>query len=270
MRNYLFSIATHLILLLLLLGLSFTTIKNKPEQEVKQVIMVDFSQQESIKEEVKETKRPAQKAKKQRSTKPSPQKAQNVVAKATKIQKKTLRTSQKPNAESSRVLDEKSSVVKKAIPHKDPQPTPEELAKAEREKQKKQKRSHFASLLSKAKNKTAADNNQPETEEEVSGVTTGASSSSSKNKNIQGVLGNRKVLRSPSITDKSQKKGRVVVKICVGSDGKVLSSKYTMMGSTTSDSYLIGLAEKGAMQYLFSESSNPKECGNVVIEFQLK
>lgn len=270
MRNYLFSIATHLVLLLLLLGLSFTTIKNKPQQEVKQVIMVDFSNQETTKKETASlTKRPAQKAKKQRSAAPSPQKARKAVTKASKATKKTLRTSQKP-AETSKALDEKSSVVKKVIPHNDPQPSKEDMAKAEREKKKAEKRSHFSSLLSKAKNKTAAETDQPETREEVSGVKTGTSSSSSKNKNIQGVLGNRKVLRSPSITDKSQKKGRVVVKICVGSDGKVLSSKYTMMGSTTSDSYLIGLAEKGAKQYLFSSSSNPKECGNVVIEFQLK
>lgn len=269
MRNYLFSIATHLVLLLLLLGLSFTTIKNKPEQEVKQVILVDFSQQKTIKETAPTTKRPAKKAQKQRSAAPSPQKASKAESKATKTPKKALRTSQKP-AETSKVLDEKSSVVKKVIPRNDPQPTKEELAKAEREKKKAEKRSHFSSLLSKAKNKTAADTDQPETREEVSGVKTSTSSSSSNNKNIQGVLGNRKVLKSPSITDKSQKKGRVVVKICVGSDGKVLSSKYTMMGSTTSDSYLIGLAEKGAKQYLFSTSSNPKECGNVVIEFQLK
>lgn len=270
MRNYLFSIATHLVLLLLLLGLSFTTIKNKPVQEVKQVIMVDFSNQETTeKETASMTKRPAKKAKKQRSAAPSPQKARKAETKATKTTKKALRTSQKP-AETSKVLDEKSSVVKKVIPHNDPQPSKEEIAKAAREKKKAEKRSHFSSLLSKAKSKTAAETDQPETREEVSGVKTGTSSSSSKNKNIQGVLGNRKVLRSPSITDKSQKKGRVVVKICVGSDGKVLSSKYTMMGSTTSDSYLIGLAEKGAKQYLFSKSSNPKECGNVVIEFQLK
>ncbi len=268
MKNYFFSVSTHLILLLLLLGLSFTTIKNTPKEKYEQVIMVDFGSKD-----LPEAKadRPDEVAKKRKSSAPSPQKAKKMKTSSKKTDvKKTLRTSQKPNAESSKVLDEKSSIVKKIIPSIDPEQALMEKAEAERLKKKAEKRSEFSSLLSKAKEKTAAEDNRPENQEEVSGVKTGTSSSSSKNKNIQGVLGNRKVLRSPTIKDTSQKKGRVVVKICVGKDGKVESSKYTMMGSTTSDTYLIGLAEKGALQYLFSASSNPKECGNVVIDFQLR
>lgn len=275
MRNYLFSIGIHLILLLLLLGLSFTTIKNKPNEK-QSVIMVDFSDSTVAEQPVSKTKSSEdQRPKQEKPVAPSPPKKAPVkkIAKAVKvktIEKETLRTSQKP-AEASKVLEEKSTVVKKIIPSKNPAPTPEEIAEAKKAKEIEAKRSQFQSLLAKAKNNTATDQNQPETKDEVSSSNTGTSSiSKSTNKNIQGVLGNRKVLRTPRIKDDSQKKGRVVVKICVDDAGKVISSKYTMMGSTTSDSYLIGLAEKGALEYLFSPSNNSRECGNVIIDFQLK
>jgi len=268
MRNYLFSIGTHVVLLLLLLGLSFTTISKKSEREKEHaIIMVEFSEEDT--QQRVEKSAPAKKAKKVKQTKTSPQKKSVTVQKETVV-KKTLRTSQKPSAANSKVLEEKSTVVEKVVPHTDPTPSPEEIEAERREKEKAAKRSKFASLLSKAKDNSATGGDQPETKEEASGATSTGASTSIHNKNIRGVLGNRRVLKSPVIKDQSQKKGRVVVKICVGSDGKVLTSKYTMMGSTTSDTYLINLAEKGARQYLFSPSSNPKECGNVVIDFQLK
>ncbi len=243
---------------------------------MNQAIMVDFSHREMDKEPVQETKKVQEE-----SVKPKPvvnsspkETVQSKPVKAEKVktfEKKTLQTSQKPREESSKVLQNESSVVKKIIPPLKPSLTPEEIAEKERLEKKEQKRAHFESLLSKAKKNTAADHNRPEKMEEVSGSNIGTSNSiAQKNKNIQGVLGNRKVLKSPVIIDNSQKKGRVVVKICVDSSGKVISSKYTMMGSTTSDTYLIKLAEEGALNYLFSTSSNPKECGNVTIDFQLK
>ena len=268
MRNYLFSIGTHVIILLLLLGLSFTTLReDEPKLETAHVVMVDFSEEDN-KPRVEKKSAPVTKAKKVKPAESSPQKKPAAVQKRT-VEKKTLQTSQKPKAETSKVLEEKSKIVKEVIPHADPEPTPEELEAERRERDKAEKRSKFSSLLSQAKN-TAAAKDQPETKEEASSVNNTGASSFTRNENIRGVLGNRKVIKSPVIKDQSQKKGRVVVKICVGSDGKVLSSKYTMMGSTTSDSYLINLAEKGARQYLFSTSPNPKECGNVVIDFQLK
>jgi len=267
MRNYLFSIGTHIVILLLLLGLSFTTLSKKTEREMQHIIMVDFSHDEN-QQQVQTKSAPVKKAKKVQPATSSPQKKPAAVQKET-IEKKTLRTSQKPNA-ASKVLEEKSTIVEKVVPHTDQQPSQEEIEAAEREKEKAAKRSKFATLLSKAKSTTATSEGQPETKEEATGASSTGASSSIYNKNIRGVLGNRRVLKTPVIRDQSQKKGRVVVKICVGSDGKVQSSNYTMMGSTTSDTYLINLAEKGARQYLFSTSDNPKECGNVVIDFQLK
>ena len=162
-------------------------------------------------------------------------------------------------------------VTKEIIPPSDPQPSEEEIEEQRKAEEKTKRRAAFQSILDKAKKKTAAKPDQPEKREEVTGKTSGASPNHSPSPgNIQGVLGNRKVLKVPTIKDDSQKKGRVVVKICVNAEGRVTSSNYTMMGSTTNDRYLIGLAEMGAKGYLFSPSENPKECGNVIIDFQLK
>lgn len=273
MRNYFFSVTVHVILLLLLLGLSSVTIK-KEREEVIHTIMVDFSQEEeqSKTENTRKVQKTPVKASSEKAKSPKSKMAPEPVAKRVQtFEKKTLQTSQKPRVENTKVLEEESTVTKKIIPPSPPGPTPEELEKARREKERLQKRAEFDALLSKAKKNTAADQNQSENREEVSGDSAGTSPTTSPpNKNIQGVLGNRKVLKVPVINDKSQKKGRVVVKICVGSSGKVISSKYTMMGSTTNDTYLIDLAEKGAKGYVFSSSSNPKECGNVIIDFKLK
>ena len=271
MRNYFFSVTIHVILLLLLLGLTSVTVKKEKEIEY-QAIMVDFSQEEQPQPR-KATPELDSPQKKEEPVKPvQPKAAPEPVAKKVRtFEKKTLQTSQKPQEQKSQVLEEESPVVKKIVPPSPPAPTPEEIEAAEKEKERARKRAQFDALLSKAKKKTATDQNQSEKMEESTGSNTGASTESeSSNKNIRGVLGKRKVLKVPEIKDDSQKKGRVVVKICVNAAGKVTSSKYTMMGSTTSDLYLINLAEEGAKDYLFSPSKNPKECGNVIIEFKLK
>ena len=273
MRNYFFSVTVHVILLLILLGIS--TVTNKKErEEVIHTIMVDFSQveEQTIVESNKNSEKTPVKARSAEVQSPKSEETPDPVAKRVKtFEQKTLQTSQKPRVENTKVLEEESTVVKKIIPPSKPSPTPEEIEAARRAKEKQRKRAEFDALLSKAKKNTAADQNQPERGEEVSGAEAGTSPNTSiNNKNIQGVLGNRRVLKVPTIHDKSQKKGRVVVKICVDASGSVVSSKYTMMGSTTNDTYLIQLAEKGALGYVFSSSDNPKECGNVIIDFKLK
>ncbi len=276
MRNYLFSIAVHVVLLLILLAFSFSS--SKPEEEqIENVVLVDFSSTEDVRQrpmEVKEsTTRPVL-SKPNISSPPKNQVKERQAEFSKIIEKKPLQSSQKPKAESSQILEERSPVVKKIIPPLKDEDEIRREAEQERAKQrakeKAKKFNRFKSLLSKAKTPAATGEIQHEENTVESEETSDHSIPLKSGKNIQATLGNRKVLRTPVIQDKSQKKGRVVVRICVGSHGKVLSSKYTMMGSTTNDSYLIGLAEKGASEYLFSPSSNPKECGKVVIDFQLK
>ena len=86
---------------------------------------------------------------------------------------------------------------------------------------------------------------------------------------VGGGLGNRGG-KGPKITDKSQATGRVVVKVCVDSRGKVVSAKYTQSGSTTSNSQLRRLAESNAKKWSFKPGELDKQCGTITYEFKVK
>lgn len=87
---------------------------------------------------------------------------------------------------------------------------------------------------------------------------------------IGGGLGNRGVLYEPSITDRSQKVGKVVVRVCVGRNGSVTEAEYTQKGSTTTDADLRSLAERSARQFKFTPSDVDKQCGTITIEFKVR
>ncbi len=89
-------------------------------------------------------------------------------------------------------------------------------------------------------------------------------------KDVGGGLKGRGVVSRPTPQDNSQKEGKVKVKICVNSSGKVSSAKYSIIGSTTQDSELVGLAEEAAKRYVFAASSRPEQCGDVTIIFTLQ
>ena len=88
--------------------------------------------------------------------------------------------------------------------------------------------------------------------------------------NIGTGLADRGVVFEPEINENSQKTGRVVVRICVNSSGKVTEASYTQKGSTSTDLALIEVAEKAALEYVFSSSNLDKQCGNISIDFKLK
>lgn len=87
---------------------------------------------------------------------------------------------------------------------------------------------------------------------------------------IGGGLGGRAVVRRGGISDDSQKKGKVVIEVCVASDGSVVSAEYTQRGSTTSDSELKSKAIQAAKGYRFATSTVDKQCGTITFNFQLK
>lgn len=89
-------------------------------------------------------------------------------------------------------------------------------------------------------------------------------------KDVGGGLKGRGVVSRPTPQDNSQKEGKVKVKICVNSSGKVSSAKYSIIGSTTQDSELVKLAETAAKKYVFAASSRPEQCGDVTIIFTLQ
>lgn len=138
-----------------------------------------------------------------------------------------------------------------------------EERKRKEEALKKQK-SQFGSLFS------GSEGDSEEQETTTEGVSTDAQDYIESTHKIGGGLGNRKVLYEPSITDKSQKTGRVVVKICVNEAGIVDYASYTQKGSTTTDSGLIKKAKEAAHRYRFSSSDVSKQCGTVSFDFRIR
>lgn len=103
-----------------------------------------------------------------------------------------------------------------------------------------------------------------------SGGGTGGGVGTGTGPSIGGGLGGRAVRKRGAINDNSQKQGKVVIEVCVDSDGNVISADYTQRGSTTSDSELRNKALASARAYKFAASSSAQECGTITFNFQLK
>jgi hypothetical protein len=88
--------------------------------------------------------------------------------------------------------------------------------------------------------------------------------------NVGGGLAGRGVVYEPNISDNSQKTGRVVVNVCVDASGKIISAKFTQRGSTTTDAYLVDLAEKSAAQYKFAKAEVDRQCGTITMDFRVR
>lgn len=87
---------------------------------------------------------------------------------------------------------------------------------------------------------------------------------------IGGGLGNRGLVSEPKITDNSQKEGRVIIKVCVNSDGNVISADFTQRGSTTQDASLINIAKANARKFKFTPSDVSQQCGTITYDFKLQ
>ncbi len=89
---------------------------------------------------------------------------------------------------------------------------------------------------------------------------------------VGGGLGNRGVLASPSVSENSQKSGKVVIYLCVNSDGSVISNsvRFTQAGSTTSDSKLKAAALRNAKRWRFSKGTIDKQCGTITYNFRVQ
>lgn len=87
---------------------------------------------------------------------------------------------------------------------------------------------------------------------------------------VGGGLSSRGLLHEPAFKDNSQRSGRVVLTICVDKSGKVISSKFTQKGSTTSDPYLIQITEKAAANYKFTSSDIDSQCGTITVDYKVQ
>ncbi len=118
------------------------------------------------------------------------------------------------------------------------------------------------------KGKTDKPGNQGDPEgdpnaKKLEGITTGSGV-------VGGGLGDRGVGYAPKITDDSQKKGTVVVRVCVDKTGQVTSAEFTQKGSSVSDNHLVQLAERNARQWRFDKSNIDKQCGTITYRFTLQ
>ena len=263
MKKYYYSFAVHVLLLLLLL--SFGRWKVESNKSLEQVIIVDFS------------KRPNYSAPKSTVTKPKSKTVKKAEPKVKPRKEKTTPTSQKPKeqSKSTEAASEAKNKVKIAQ-EKAALQAAQKLAEEQRQKKstiekakkaKLEKVDYFKNLF---KSSVAKSKVQEELEEREGHNKVQEAEVLSKDKSLSGAISNRSVIKKPTIRDNTQKEGRVIVKICVDSSGKVISSTYTQIGSTTADAHLIELAEKGALQFQFSESDVFRQCGRVIIDFTLK
>lgn len=78
--------------------------------------------------------------------------------------------------------------------------------------------------------------------------------------------------QKPLVFDNSQKTGKVVVAIKVDKGGNVVYAKYQQKGSTTTDAYLIQLAEQGAMKAKFSADlgAEDEQFGTISFKFSVQ
>lgn len=97
----------------------------------------------------------------------------------------------------------------------------------------------------------------------LEGISTGSGT-------IGGGLGGRGLVSKPTVKDNSQKTGKVVIRVCVGSNGDVVSADFTQKGSTTTDSQLIAIAKEASRKYKFTPSETDKQCGTITYDFVLR
>jgi outer membrane biosynthesis protein TonB len=87
---------------------------------------------------------------------------------------------------------------------------------------------------------------------------------------VGGNLGNRKLVSKPNkLEDDSQVNGRVILEICVDTEGNVTTAKLKRLGSTVTDEDLVAKATRHARQYKFGEGMND-ECGTITYDFKVK
>lgn len=267
MRNYYFSVVVHVVILLIVLMFPFSSeIKHRLNPE--HLIVIDFREDklEIADNEKKELVKSTNLLPFETKTEQSKETNKADLPKKSKVKSKTSpapKSLTKAEAKTDKAAAESPIKVKESEI---------ELAKEQAQKEKEKQKSAFKALLSKSSDYSAQNSTNTKANAESEGLSQNKAQTSSSNHSdlIKGELGTRKVIKVPSIKDDSQKKGKVIVKICVNANGDVISAHYTLKGSTTSDSYLISLAEKGVLGYKFSKSTAEKECGEVEIVFLLK
>lgn len=177
------------------------------------------------------------------------------------IRKREEERKRQEETERRRVEDERRKAAEEAEQRK----AAEAAKQAELEKAKKQFGDAFGG---KGKGNTDKAGNQGDPKgdpdaKNLEGISTGTG-------NIGGGLSGRGVSYKPTIQDRSQKTGTVVVNVCVDRNGSVTKANFTQRGSTSNDSELIRIAESNAMKFRFSASSIDEQCGTITFTFKVQ
>ncbi len=197
------------------------------------------------------TKQSAPEESKQPSSKP------NIIESKTSLTQSEMITASQKNKEKTLKSNEKVKATKPEESQPDPQE--QEAAKLQAAKSK------FGNLFGQNRN--------GDSQAEEDGDPFGVPGNESLQKEAKGNassgegLNGRGIIFRPTIQDNSQKKGKVMVELCVDKTGKVTSANFTQKGSTTTDNHLIQLAIDGAKKYKFSPSESHKQCGTITIDF---
>ena len=144
----------------------------------------------------------------------------------------------------------------------------EKLEREAREREAAEKKKKISDLFGKGKGDGSKPGNQGKPDGEPDGkVLEGITKGSGR---VGGGLSSRGLVFEPSFQDNSQRSGKVVITICVDKSGKVISSKFTQKGSTTSDPYLIQITEKVAARYKFSPGEIDSQCGTITVDYRVQ
>lgn len=87
---------------------------------------------------------------------------------------------------------------------------------------------------------------------------------------IQGGLGGRGIVSVPKLADDSQDAGKVSVRVCVDTNGKVVNAEITQKGTTATSARLRNKALQHARTIKFKSGPESKLCGIVPYTFKVK
>lgn len=280
-KGKIISIVVHVALLLLVFLYSWSIPEPPPGQQGVLVSfgIPDMGQGDDLPDTQQETPTPPQPtsapAKKEevKKEKPKPTKTQAAPKVQTQNDPEQIRIKQQREAENKKRAEalrkqREEEAQRRAEEEAARKAEAEAKAKAEAEQRAyEEKKKQFGGLFGGGKGETDTPGNQGEPDGDpnasaLSGISTGAGT-------IGGGLENRGGA-GPPIEDRSQAQGKVVIRICVDSNGKVISADFTQRGSTTSNRTLINLAKKNAREYTFSSSSTDKQCGTIAYNFKVR
>ena len=257
-KSVLLSLLFHVILILLLL-LPCLHYFDPPRENQSIIVAVGVPEQTEISKSTTDVI--ATPEAKVEETKINPDKPARQPDKAAPVVSETVE-------EASPVVAEKTKSQEELQRERDMASQKEARKKAEAEaRQKEEAKSKFGSLFNKNNdNDNSEGEGDPLSQPDATALEGLSEGFGKTGKGLQ----TRKLVYQPKIEDNSQKTGKVVVDICVNSKGDVISANYTQKGSTTTDTYLIRLAERNAKKYRFSESELVEQCGEIIIDFKLK